>query len=447
VRSNLNQDYLVGYRDKPVGIIREVRRKLNIDVKKGILGNENGIVRDASTGNYYVRIERGPGIYYPAVPFPLLAGAVIDPAAGIPVHVGYDTKTRRDVIVSMNTIALSTLGISPLRANPNDPASSDLVPQERIAFLYSRPHPNTNNYPFYAQVYPARLADGDSITTFAGAKIDLSSLLPDPLYHRYVIVFLKSDFATLEAFGSTVQLTTVALDDTDLTDAFTQRTANSIPIRAYKMTGSDATLNGSLTDSPFLRQFVTETATKTPVAGFIRATTAIYRRYYHVVLGSANPGGSGPTWVEASANTTGGWRLTNAAWYLRGQADVHADWDGASDLSFDVNFMVNVNNTGGGAGDTVDIKATVYYKGVGDTATKSQVVEVPTTVGASAQYKQFRAEFTIDWDYASNVVEVGDVIAIVINLETDTSEVDDIVVTSMEFYYNTTHLGIESGDV
>jgi hypothetical protein len=88
-----------------------------------------------------------------------------------------------------------------------------------------------------------------------------------------------------------------------------------------------------------------------------------------------------------------------------------------------------------------------YYKGVGDTATKTQAIEVATVVGQSPQYKQFTASFTIDYDAASNVIEVGDVISCVLNLETDTSEVDDIVVTSMEFYYNTTHVGIESTDV
>ena len=182
-------------------------------------------------------------------------------------------------------------------------------------------------------------------------------------------------------------------------------------------------------------------------AGFHRTSTARYRRYYHIVLGAANPGASGALWVDASANTTGGWRLTNAAWLLRGQADVHSDWDGASDMMFSVNFMVNVDNTAGGVGDTVDLKVTAYYKGVGDTACKSQSVEVATVVGQSAQYKQFKANFTFDYDYALNVIEAGDVIALVLNLETDSSEVDDIVVTSMEFYYNTKHIGLESGDV
>ncbi|MFA5385623.1 MAG: hypothetical protein WC364_13390 [Eubacteriales bacterium] len=179
----------------------------------------------------------------------------------------------------------------------------------------------------------------------------------------------------------------------------------------------------------------------------IRGTTSLFRRYYHVALGAANPGASGPTWVVAGSNTTGGWRLTNASWLLRGQADIHADWDGATDLTVSVNFMVNINNTGGLVTDTVDLRLNAYYKGVGDVATKTQAVEVATVVGQSPQYKQFKATFTIDWDALSNVVEVGDVISLILNLETDTSEVDDIVVTSMEFYYQTAHIGIESGDI
>ena len=181
-------------------------------------------------------------------------------------------------------------------------------------------------------------------------------------------------------------------------------------------------------------------------SNFIHGSTSLYRRYYHIPLGSANPGASGATWVVASANTTGGWRLTNAAHLIRGQTDIHADWDGASNPTFNIRFMCNVNNAGGLVTDAVDIKITVYYKGDGDTSTKSQTVEIPTVIGQSPQYKQFEAEFPIVWNAAGNILESGDVISVVLNLETDTSEVDDIVITAMEFYYPTTHLGIESGD-
>ena len=176
---------------------------------------------------------------------------------------------------------------------------------------------------------------------------------------------------------------------------------------------------------------------------FIRATTAIYRRYYHVPLGGANPGASGPTWVEADGNTTGGWRLTNSAWFLRGQADVHDDWDG-EDLFAEIHFALGV--AGSAPADVVTIHLNCYYKGDGDIATKTQEIIVPVTVDASAQFMQFSATFTIVHDEAGNVVDAGDIIALVINLDTGTSDVDNIIVTAMEFYYATTHTGIESGD-
>jgi hypothetical protein len=191
--------------------------------------------------------------------------------------------------------------------------------------------------------------------------------------------------------------------------------------------------------------FFADTGIRTTKA--IRGTTSLFRRYYHVGLEEANPGASGATWVDAGANTTGGWQITNATHLLRGQADIHSDWDGATDLTVSVNFMVNVDNTGGADADTVDLKLVAYYKGVGDTACKTQTVEVETVIGKSAQYKQFKATFTIDWDYALNIVETGDVLSFVLNLETDTSEVDNVVITSMEFYYQTTHASLESGDV
>jgi hypothetical protein len=71
---------------------------------------------------------------------------------------------------------------------------------------------------------------------------------------------------------------------------------------------------------------------------------------------------------------------------------------------------------------------------------------VATVIGASARYKQFKVVFPIDYDYASNVVEVNDLMSFRLNLETDTSEVDDIVLSDMSFSYLTTHVGIEDGD-
>jgi len=50
----------------------------------------------------------------------------------------------------------------------------------------------------------------------------------------------------------------------------------------------------------------------------------------------------------------------------------------------------------------------------------------------------FEAKFTINYDLANNVVQVGDVFGMILNLETDTSEVDDIIINYAEFKYETT---------
>jgi hypothetical protein len=44
------------------------------------------------------------------------------------------------------------------------------------------------------------------------------------------------------------------------------------------------------------------------------------------------------------------------------------------------------------------------------------------------------------------VLDVGDHISFYLNLETDTSEVDDVTITGMSYSYLTTHLGVEDGD-
>lgn len=178
----------------------------------------------------------------------------------------------------------------------------------------------------------------------------------------------------------------------------------------------------------------------------LRTATSLYRRYYHVALASANPGASGATWVNPDANTTGGWNLTADAHILIGETDIHSDWNGASDPKFEVRFATNVDNTGGAVGDTVNLLMTVYYKGVGDTATKTQQIPVETVIGQAARYKQFKVVFPLNYDEVGNVLDVGDVISFKLNLVTGTSEVDDIIISDMSFSYLKTHVGIEDGD-
>ena len=183
------------------------------------------------------------------------------------------------------------------------------------------------------------------------------------------------------------------------------------------------------------------------IADHIRSATSIYRRYYYLPIASFSPGTSGATWTSADANGTGGWQLNVVGETLEGDVDVHTDWDAASDLEIELYFQIN---TAANANDTVDLKVVLYYMSPGDSATKTQTVEVATNVGGvggAAQYTMYKTEFVINYDEVDNVVDAGDIIGFQINLETDTSEVDDIIMNHATFHYSTTHVGIEDGDV
>jgi len=182
------------------------------------------------------------------------------------------------------------------------------------------------------------------------------------------------------------------------------------------------------------------------IDNFIRSGEANYRRYYHIPIAAFDPGASGATWVNPDANTLGGWRLDNAGELIFSKTDIHADWDGDSDIDIELSFECNVNNVGGLVTDTVDIKLTAFYKGAGEAVNKTQIVEVAVVVGQSAQYKLFHVHIPLAWDYAGNNVQAGDALTLCFNLETDTSEVDNIIITDGSISYKTTHIGIEDGD-
>ncbi len=176
----------------------------------------------------------------------------------------------------------------------------------------------------------------------------------------------------------------------------------------------------------------------------ITAATSVWHHEHDLFATSLNPGASGATRTAPDSNTIGGWQLNAAGETLYFEAHMEVEWDASSDLIVNAWWEVNVDNTGGAGGDTVDLKLVVRYKGEGDTAIKTQTVEVATTVGASARYKQFKTTFAIDYDAASNVIDSLDLLSFAINLETDTSEVDDIILNLMELRYATTKPSLEA---
>ena len=162
------------------------------------------------------------------------------------------------------------------------------------------------------------------------------------------------------------------------------------------------------------------------VGSSLEATSSIWWQEHWTSawsMGELNTADDTPT-----ADQVGGKNLNAVDDYLFWNEKVEADWDGATDLEVIIRWENNVDNTGGADADTVDLRLQCYYKGSGDTASKSQILEEPVTVGKAAQYKMFETTFTINYDETDNVVEIADAISFTLNLETDTSEVDDIII-------------------
>lgn len=174
----------------------------------------------------------------------------------------------------------------------------------------------------------------------------------------------------------------------------------------------------------------------------VRTSTSLYSRYYHLPMSAVSPGATGATWTEATANNLAGWQLNASTELLNFDSDVHSDWDGSSNFTVEIFFQLL---SAGSAGNTVDLKMNVYYMAVGDSVVKTQSLADVVVVTDGTQYKMYKATFTVPWDAASDI-EVGDRISYVLNLETDTSEIDNILVVNGNVAYNTTHVGIETTD-
>lgn len=173
----------------------------------------------------------------------------------------------------------------------------------------------------------------------------------------------------------------------------------------------------------------------------IQGATSLWYRAVHMNALNVATGASGATWTAPSANTLGGYQLNAVGEILYTGDSVTSMWDGASDLIVNVTWEVNEAASADG---TVDLQLICYYKGDHDTATKSQTLEEAHTItGNKAQYTRHVTSFTIDYDAVDNIVEIADKISFVLNLETDTSECDNIIINTIMFKYKTKKMNPE----
>ncbi len=219
--------------------------------------------------------------------------------------------------------------------------------------------------------------------------------------------------------------------------------AVEVGANTYLYLGYDGSNAIDVSIGPNAAIFVEATDGVVTLQNVLRTATSKWYYCKYVDSFSVSPGGSGATLTVPDTNTLGGYQLDAANEYLYFNARTCSNWDAASDLNVKITFEVNTDNSGGNAGDTVDLSLLAYFKGDGETSCKSQTLETANTVGASAQYKQFTSIHTIDYDDPNDTVDANDVFVFRINLETDTSEVDNIMVNFIVFNYQTKQIHVE----
>ena len=159
--------------------------------------------------------------------------------------------------------------------------------------------------------------------------------------------------------------------------------------------------------------------------GHITTKESVWYHYRQVGARSINLGASGATLVipaTKGANATlGGLHLDNAPSdeYLYFDADVHNDWDAASDIIVEVYF--EIETAGGGAGQTCVLDLETYHKQKTASTSRGQSLTASTIVGTGAAAEMFEASFAIDYDSGTDPVLMDDMLSFRLWWDDDTS--------------------------
>ena len=148
-----------------------------------------------------------------------------------------------------------------------------------------------------------------------------------------------------------------------------------------------------------------------------------------------SPGGSGATQITPTDNTIGGYQFNAATEYLYFNGGACNNWDEASDLEIKIRWELNAASVG--ANDSVFLDLACWYKAVDEDTTKYQALTEGVLVGNLAQYTMKTTTFTVDYDLANNVVQIGDIFAFRLSLNTTRSDIDDVIINFGRFKYRT----------
>jgi len=156
-----------------------------------------------------------------------------------------------------------------------------------------------------------------------------------------------------------------------------------------------------------------------------------YWHLYPVAAVNISAGGSGATQIKPSAASLGGYQLNGLTEWLFFDGYIEDDYDGVGNVIVDIFFEVNNDNSGGLVTDTVVIQLECWHKALGDQFTTLASLSGTTVVGQSQQCHLFQMTIT------GGVPTKCDLMSFRINLDTVSSQVDDIIVNYIIVRYPT----------
>lgn len=158
--------------------------------------------------------------------------------AGMPVLLKTDIDGL-DAIDKIDFTAVQAAGGNPLSNNASDAQANAFVSTSSITTLLSTPTapPSTN-----VALFGWKPIQSKTLYDFQGALVDLSSFIPIAGQHCVAVIFVKSDFSTVETFASTAKSTSDPITIADIQEAITASSTGSTAAWGWRLHDAQSTI-------------------------------------------------------------------------------------------------------------------------------------------------------------------------------------------------------------
>lgn len=215
-----------------------VRRRLRLDTFRAVLGDVNGVIDEPGRPGY-VRVRRytsdGLGQYEV-----VRERGMTVRTPNTPVKLGYDTDDELAVIESDFGGQLAQ-GTNPVLNNPLNQDVYKWTGQSELTTLFCHALTTATTPSTSVAVRAWIYTRHNTIQRFAGAQVDLSSVIPAVGLHRIAVVFVTYANST-EVVASTTKNTLDPIDLTDVQECFDNRTPGSYPVWAWKLADAQTSI-------------------------------------------------------------------------------------------------------------------------------------------------------------------------------------------------------------